>query len=142
MRRSTVPFVLIVISVAGLGAALVWRAYTVRQDARGDETIVVPFERVQNTATIPPEYNARATYNIEPRFVVRRRHEEEFRRLVDFHRPAIMDALQTLLTKVHYLRFQNGEEPGPGMALQIRAEVNRVIGREWVVEVTFLGPGQ
>ena len=133
---------LIALSVSGLGAALAWRAYTVRQDARGDEMIVVPFERVQHTAMKPPEYNSRATYNIEPRFAVRRRHEEEFRRLVDFHRPAIMDALQTLLTKVHYLRFLNGEEPGPGMALQIRTEVNRVIGREWVEDVTFLGPGQ
>lgn len=137
--RSFLAAVVLVILLGGPVAAIAWRGWAIRQEARGDETVVIAFERVDYTVTQPPDHNVRATTAVQPEFRVQKRHEEEVRRLMEFHRPRILDAVQGTLSRFHFTVRRRGEGDG-SLSRQIREEVNEILGGPFVLEVMLPRP--
>lgn len=132
---------LLVALVAGTVFAVVARAWSLDRAAQGQEIAYVVFDRVDHTVTVPPEHNARATYGMEPQFKIRRRHEKEFKARLDAFRPRVLEALQILLSRIHYTVLQRGEGRDL-LAVQVRTEVNSILGGEFVEEVDLLHYGR
>ncbi|MBI2920011.1 MAG: flagellar basal body-associated FliL family protein [Planctomycetes bacterium] len=134
--RSFLAAVALAILLGGPVAAVAWRGWAIRQEARGDETLLIPFERVDHTVSMPPDHNARVLRHVQPEFRIRKRHEEEVRRLLEFHRPRILDAVQGILSRMHFSVIDKGEGTG-SLSRQIREEVNGILGGPFVVEVVL-----
>ncbi|MCE9582033.1 MAG: hypothetical protein K8T20_05900 [Planctomycetes bacterium] len=136
---STLVVALAVMAAMGTLAALVARA-GFAHDPADDEMLDIPLDRVENTITLPPDHNARATYGIDPVLHIRRRNEAETRRRLEFYRPAIQDALQAAVARFHYTSLQRSESRGI-LAGEVRDAVNGILGGPFVEGVTVVRGG-
>ncbi|NUN50264.1 MAG: hypothetical protein HUU15_15740 [Candidatus Brocadiae bacterium] len=123
------------LAVGGITAAAA-RLAAGREAERSRTLVDLAFERVDHTVTLPPDHNARATYGVEAVFRVREADGDLARRLVDFHRPKVRQAIQEELARVHYTNLRSGDAQGP-LAARLRERVNEALGAPVVVEVAF-----